>query len=348
MLKILVLSDLNWHENSKKINREDIFKILETQRAGSGARFQKVLKYWKLVQDENPQIVLFAGDITGDGSCGHGFHTAFFYLLTLLEIKNIPTFFVRGDNDLEPYYKQVTSNLGQYRAKDISGKLISVNGINLYGLSYQYTNETDLLARLDNLNDYKIDILLCHCELKRRTALLDKVKAGLIITGHFDNKICNINNVDFISLSNDSQVINYATIDYTSDNELRYTYNFIHPEKKLHLRYLTYNTKMRKKSHDGRFFINDIEVNIAEYEAMELPYSNYEKEKNSLALALKFLRGQNYSAAITYMLEAKRGAKIKKKVLSKMMKAHITARHKLSRTMLADYLGAEIWKFFKK
>ena len=349
MLKILVLSDLNWHENSKKIGREDILKLHETQRPGSGERFHKVLNYWNLVEDENPQLVLFAGDVTGDGSCGHGFHTAFFYLLTLLEIANIPTYFIRGDNDLEGYYDQVTSNLDNYNVKEISGKLVTVGGINIYGLSFQSTNESDLASRLDSLKDYRIDILLCHCELKRRTTLIDKVQAGLILTGHFDNKICSVNKVDFISLSNDSQVINYATIAYESDENIEYTYHFTNPRRKLHLRYITTRAFMKaNRKQKDHFFINDVPVDIAEYEAMELPYSNYEKEKNALALAIKFLRGQNYSSVVDYMIGLKRGAEIKKKMLFKMMKHPITSKHSLSRTMLADYLGPAIWKYFKK
>ncbi len=349
MLKILVLSDLNWHENSKKIDREDILKLHEIQRPGSGDRFLKVLNYWNLVEDENPQLVLFAGDVTGDGSCGHGFHTAFFYLLTLLELASIPAYFIRGDNDLEEYYKQVTSNLGNYKAKEISGKLVSVGGINIYGLSFQSTNGSELTASLDSLNNERINILLCHCELKRRTTLIDKVNTGLIITGHFDNKICRIGKTDFISLSNDSQVINYATIIYESDEKIGYTYHFTNPRRKLHLRYITTKALMKvDREQNGRFFVNDVPVAIAEYEAMDLPYSNYEKEKNALALSIKFLRGQNYSSIIQYMIGLKQGSEIKKKELFNMMKHPITARHSLSRTMLADYLGPGIWKYFKK
>ena len=348
-MKILVLSDLNWHQNSKKIGRKDIIKLFETKDIGAGDRFLTVNKYWSIINSKKPELILFAGDVTGDGSCGHGYHTAFYYLLSLIELSGLPACFIKGDNDLDAYYKQVTDNIHQYDIQEISGHLVSVSGINIYGLSFQDTNSENLPLLLDKLKDRSIDIVLCHCELKRRTSLFAQLNVGLIITGHFDNKICNANGIDFISHSNDSHIINYSTIDYKSPDNVRYNYHFVYPERRLDINYSTTKAILQSGNlEESDLIVNDVPVDIKEYEDMALPNSAYEKEKNALALSVKFLKGQAYTKAITYMIGLKAGKNIDKKELAKLMKKQITARNKLSKTMLVDFLGHKMWKYFKK
>ena len=342
-MNILILSDLNWHSDSKRINREDILLLYESQTLSNSSRFITIANYYNLVLSENPDLVIFAGDVTGDGSCGHGFQNAFFYLLTLLQLKGIMTLFLRGDNDLETYYASVTDNISHLPLiHEFSDTAIKVQGLRILGIGYDTSaDKKSMQAFLDTHSGKSYDLIVCHAQLKRRTALL-KLKCKCLITGHFDNKLFKIGSTVFLSHSNDSEVINYSTISKTPKGT-SYTYTFRHTKKRLEIKY-----RLSPALNHDSLSINDVPVDIREYENLELPQSSYDKDKNALALAIKFLRGQAYKKSLKLMYRIKSGkVKMDKAVFSKQMKEHITAKHRLSRTMLADYLGREVWKYLK-
>ena len=220
---ILILSDLNWHTDSKRINREDILLLYENPTVQQSNRFRTIIKYYDLVKFEKPDLVIFAGDVTGDGSCGHGFQNAFFYFLTLLQISGYQTLFIKGDNDLEQYYSSVTDNISHLPLiQEISDKAIKVNGLKILGIGFDTSADKKSLQSFLDIHVKKTyDIVLCHAQLKRRTVLM-KLDCDCLITGHFDNKLFKMGSKVFLSHSNDSEVINYSSI-VSSSNGMSYT-----------------------------------------------------------------------------------------------------------------------------
>ena len=339
--RIIILSDLNWHIGSKRINRADILMLFESRTIGSGQRFSRVDDYYKTLTAHNPTLVIFAGDVTGDGSCGHGFQTAFYYLLCLLQLQEIPTLFIRGDNDLDSYYKAVVQGLPSLPlVKEFSDSTVNIQGLNILGISYHTTaDKKQLNTLLDQVQDMQFDITIGHSPLKRRTALLD-INTNCLVSGHFDNKLFYIDSKTFISLSNDSEIINYVTITYEAGIPT-YNYLFANPRKHLQISYVY-------QSGRDHLYLNDIPVNVSEYEKLELPQTKYDKDKNALALSIKYLRGQAYKSSLELMQKLRSGElKMESSLLSQQLKNQITSKHTLSKTMLVDYLGSEVWKYLK-
>lgn len=318
--------------------------LYESGRLGHGDRFGSLKKYWEIIVSEAPDLLLIAGDVTGDGSCGHGFHTAFFYLLSLAELSKLTTCFLQGDNDIEKYYSSVTTNLSQFSyVKEISDRHITIKGLNILGVPFETTAQKKLLNKmLEKYSATDLDLILCHSPLKRRTFLLN-MNFRYLVTGHFDNKLLPINDKVFISLSNDSAVINYTTISLGSNKEIVH-YKFCNPYRRMLIDYSLIKSNPNKTApFDDSLEVNGIPVPIEEYENMKLPRSAYEMEKNALALSIKYLRGKAYNRSISFMNEVKtRNIEASKKVLKEKMKENITAKHKLSKSMLLDYLGSQV------
>jgi len=123
-MKVLFLSDLNWQNHLRSISDDEVynFKISHLKKT----RFQSIAKYFSIVEYEAPDLVLFAGDITGDGSCGHGFHNAFKLLLLLLEHHSIPSKFISGNHDPNLYYKQLLAFIPSLKfCEEISNKKVT-------------------------------------------------------------------------------------------------------------------------------------------------------------------------------------------------------------------------------
>ena len=341
-VKTLILSDLNWNLDSKKISLDDLDALNKSRRKGYGSRFSSVDKYWSIIQEEQPDLVLLAGDLTGDGSCGHGFHYAFLYLLSLLNYAPIQTYFIQGDNDLEEYYSIVRIE-SKYMAnvQEISNKSIHFKNLKILGIPFLTTNDKKALKEcLTNNKEIHHDILLCHSALKRRTHLF-KSKADMIITGHFDNKFCSIRNSILLSLSNDSDILNYCTLLHRTNNT-RISYTFLNPRRKRKITYSELGSEVLNDNERALLTIDSVPIHISQFEKLVLPNNQYEKEKNALALSLKFLRGKNYKAAIEMMYEYRQGANVESSELKKLMRRFFTSKHKLSKSMLIDFIGSKI------
>ncbi len=341
-IKALVLSDLYWILDSKKISITDLHDLNKSKRKGYGSRFRSVNKYWSLVQEEQPELVLFAGDLTGDGSCGHGFHFAFLYLLSLLDQAKVQTYFIQGDNDLEKYYdivKKESENMAN--VEEIPNKSVRYKNLKILGIPFLTTNHKKALKEcLSRCKDMHHDILICHSALRRRTHLFTK-KSDLIISGHFDNKFCSIRNSIFLSLSNDSDVINYCTLLYGTD-DISISYNFLNPRRKRKISYTESASDLLNGNDKATLIMDRVPIHIGHFEKLVLPNTDYEKEKNALALSIKFLRGKNYKAAIEMMYEYQKAVNIESNELKKLMRRFLTSKHKLSKSMLTDFLGSKI------
>jgi len=342
-MKILVLSDLYWNSSSKKITNEDLVNFVEAGVPSYSEKFRNVIDYWKVIVNENPDLVLLAGDITGDGSCGHGYHMPFLTLVSLLEKAKTPTLFLRGDNDLDSYYDFASKVVTHYTyVNEVSDQVVKHKGINILGLSFQATRNKGSLKAYINHRDEPIDILFCHSELKRRTHLFES-NAPIIITGHFDNKLCCIDNKIFVSLSNDSSIINYCTLNLAEESEVAYHFLDRKNQSRISLR-----EKLRdllSKRSNNLITMDGVPLPIEEFEKLPLPKSREEKDKNALAFAIKFLRGHNYSNAIELLRSSKVENNYKVKEIAKARKAYITPNHTLSKSMIMDYLGNRMRKY---
>jgi len=92
MEKVLFLSDLNWHPHLRSISNAEVLQFTESDLQKD--RYQRITRYISIVDKEHPDLVLLAGDITGDGSCGHGFQNALKIFFLLLESRKIPSYFI--------------------------------------------------------------------------------------------------------------------------------------------------------------------------------------------------------------------------------------------------------------
>jgi len=336
-LKILLLTDLNWNLAAKQIGRDDILALYETNFVPTSEKFRKLRHYWHIVKKEAPELVLLGGDLTGDGSCGHGYHTAFFYLLCLLDLHVDQTYFIKGDNDLDKYYEQVTANLNNFsRVKEISNQRVQYRGLSILGIPYSTTRHKKQLKKLAADQSKKIDIILSHSELKRRS-LLFGLPASHIITGHFDNKFCAINEQIFLSFSNDSAHINYGVMNWSKN--IVYHYKFYNTRKRSEIVYSDNLASLMNGNRSSTISVDGIPINIKEFEKLQLPVSDYEKDKNALALAIKYLRGQNYKAAINFLRICASKKAFDKEDYRKLKKKYFTSKHKLSKSMILDFLG---------
>jgi calcineurin-like phosphoesterase family protein len=245
-MKILVLSDLDWNKESKEISDIDIaefpikkdFSSSEHRVYFRSLKFRSFWRYRSIIEEAKPNIVLLAGDITGDGYCGHGFHKALFLLFCYLESIKTTTFFIIGNHDYpqkrgQPIFKATNPNFkyilekikGLKYIKYIAGQVVDYEGIKILGLDYQDTYNKTTLQDLISKN-HSLDIVLAHCHSHRRIWLFD-FDTDYVITGHWDQNIGLIENKAFISMVNDTpEDINYCTIEFNKNHEVITYYNF--------------------------------------------------------------------------------------------------------------------------
>lgn len=297
-MKILTLSDFYWNAAAKQITARDFDVFQETGQVLQRTRFKNLLHYVQIVEKEKPDIVLLAGDLTGDGSCGHGFQNAFMYFCLFLEYMQIPSFMVQGDNDVDEFYEQVVPLIADMQfVQECTGELIEHQGIHILGLAFLQTNRKYVLKEhIEKYKDSEIDILFTHAPLKRRTKLFD-FNAKNIITGHFDNKLLALDNTCLISMSNDSDLISYATITIGEEEPV--------------YRYCLHNSQQRftaclEDSLNGLMtepntilkIDNKPWLHIKKFEEIEAPHDWERKNNNHIAMKLKYLRGQKYKEAM--------------------------------------------------
>jgi len=347
-MKILTLSDFHWHSASKEINLQDIHAYLDSGEILTEFKFLFVKHYISIVEKEKPKLILLAGDLTGDGSCGHGFHNACSMLMLYFEQNAIPCLFIKGDHDQDKYYKILLSRTKKLQfVNEISGKTCRISDINILGLSYDHCNSKSYIQKVIDSDITPVDIVLSHASLKRRTHLFD-IPSQLLITGHFDNKLLTASGKIFISHNNDTDIINYSMIEY-SNTKIGVSYNFLHPKRKLSVYYTTIFQTSNKSFSKEKLIVNRKRSDIAEYEKLPLLRTRKENVKYQIAYALKFLRSSNYSAAIELMHALKNKLTEKNtKALIALLDDKITPFNKLSVTMIKDYLGSSFLTKKKK
>jgi len=359
-MKILTLSDLNWLINLKEIKDDDIGNIREENL--NDDRYIGIKLYLNIINDEQPDLVLFAGDITGDGSCGHGYQNAMKILLNILELKKTHSFLISGDHDtIENYAELVAHTITLKYAQDISNQFIEHKGIKLLGISFRKQKIKKELKEL--INSQEIDIILSHMELKRRIWLFD-FNTKFIITGHFDRKLVPIENKVFISLNNDIQTISYCVLkklNKTSNWDINY--KILEPKDgKLKTISVTenYNDLLlnKRNSHfkyDGEQRSFSPLKDVFNYYKKTKPKTEREinkmQENFQLSLyGMGYLRGQNYKIGIERIRKIKKEkqflTKDEESGLLNLEICNIMAGYKISKIMIVDYIGKNYLKSF--
>lgn len=356
-MKILVLSDLHWNDDAIHISDKDIELLRTTGQLGETVAFYKLREYLQIILSEEPQLILFAGDLTGDGSCGHGFFQAFKCLLTYLEISEIPSYFIRGNHDVYPYYEQAEEYAKTLNhCKEISGQYIIHQGLKILGIPFDSTKNKKKLTALLSEKEDNIDIVLSHCELKRRTWLFD-FKAEVIITGHYDNKQMATGQSIFLSFSNDEfDFANYGCLDY-SGAELWVTYNFRNVGKGVHLVFMENRYELKENNRKSQMMLNEHQVILLDpYELIELRHIRSAIQTNQIVQIphwelidypiLRYFRGIKYQQLIQDMRDFKNNPEspLNHDDIVEYLDQGVTAFHKVSRSMLIDYLGEKIRK----
>jgi len=323
MTNILVLSDLNWRGTTEylKSNKDHIDK------------------YKSLILDHNPELVLFAGDLIETGDIGIN---SFYELLVFLEEKKIPSAYIWGNhdfqNDIEKFESRI-SNLTM--CHDINGKEIELCGIKILGLSFNDTNSKRVLKkRIKTEKDTKFDIVLAHCENKRRPYLFD-FDASLIVTGHFDRKLFKFNNLTYLSLPNDSMGrIHYSTIYYPF--EISYQYRKVETN-------LTYTLSL--KNEEDKFYINNRQEDLSLIEQLKMDDFKGINENDDFSkfyhllgsvmgvLDWKFLRGKEYKKMLDYLLLDDEMVNSNSTVYSDLMDTEYLQGYFITKSMLNDYKG---------
>ncbi len=350
-MRILTISDLCWSRPLGNIKNTVVARFGEKDLKRK--KYYGVDRYFSLIIDENPDVVFFAGDITGDGSCGHGYQNAMKILLKLLDRRGIQTFMISGNHDEDDYYEELVGFAEDLEnSQDISNKLVECRGIKILGISFDKSRLKTELKEILQHNQQKIDIVVAHAELKRRTWLFD-LNTDFIITGHFDRKLTAIDNKIFISLDNDSGVISYCMLihDLVGNSKIEYK---IKSHEKL-IRFSETSQGLLTYNRNDYFMMNGIKESIvAEEEKLTIwdiigkklnreAYIEIVKEQNRTDMSLKYLRGFDYKAGV----EIIRAIKNKKRLLSEEEFKHLTSLkvnrlYKISKMMIMDYTGKKI------
>ncbi len=135
-MKILALSDLYWTQESKSINIDDVHKMSFNQILNC-PNLNCVKNYFKIIKALEPNLVLFCGDISGDGFCGTGFSSAIISLLRLLEIKKIKARYISGNHVLPEFYNQINDFFHSSKyIKELTLHPEDIDGFLFAGLSY--------------------------------------------------------------------------------------------------------------------------------------------------------------------------------------------------------------------
>lgn len=319
--KILILTDLHWTKSSLDITAKDIESIKTKNIVPTKDIFSKIHDYINLIKTHRPDLILFGGDLTGDGSCGHGYHFAFIYLLQYLENCKINSVFIKGNHDDDEYYNKVFDASSKFKfTQEISGKYVEVNGLKLVGLSFEDTHDKARLKEIISVNK-KVDIVLAHAELSRRPWLFD-FDTKYIITGHYDYKFNYINNKVFLSFFNDYPHINYGIIDVQKQKDL-ISY-FLSSE--------SFKPILINAQKDNKGFSY-----IPVKETAKLP--NVFRER-----VLYDIVNSDFKSGIEQILNTKTkfkslNTKLTRAEFTELVKLDVNSSMKISKTMVIDYLG---------
>jgi len=334
MMKVLFLSDLNWHPHLRSISDTEVLQFRESDLQND--RYQRISRYISIVDREQPDLVLLAGDITGDGSCGHGFQNALKIFFLLLESRKIPSYFISGNHDPYKNYDDLLAFTNQLSMpEEISNRTVSAHGLNVVGINFDCSaSKTKLNQWLAGLENTKPDICLAHSEIKRRIRLFES-NASVIVTGHYDRKLMPFQNSVFISLDNDWDEVSYSTAVFDNHKLMSASFHIRQNEN-------TTLTLQQKSDVDS---LNSI-MTVSGHPALDLykiesyPDSALKDDSGENWVYLKHLRGVNLRKAYKTLWKTKNEIELDEGDLefSKVYKLPVTANYKISKSLMNDYL----------
>ena len=302
-------------------------------------RYQRIKRYLEIIITEKADLVLFAGDVTGDGFCGHGFHYAFCLLLTLLERRRIPSFFIRGNHDEPNYYDTAIAFTKDYQyIREISNQSIEIAGLKILGIDYDCAkSKRNLKTFIKKHENEQYDILVAHSQLKRRIRLFD-LPSQYIVTGHYDRKLCMHRDTVFIALDNDSEAVSYAVIEKNIGRR-----DIVHFKVKENAqtiyRFTEETYQLLEGNRTNTLVLNEQRtLNLDQIEAA--PPNQLVTDKGDY-LYFKYLRGQNYVKSLNALYKTKQKIPLSALDLSltQVEDLPILDTYKISESMIVDYLG---------
>lgn len=335
-MRIITLSDLCWDIHLRHMTMDEV-SIMDKERVAI-YRYAKIKKYYDLIINEKADLVLFAGDITGDGSCGHGYHLAFLSLLTLLEKQAIPSCFIAGNHDPDIYYTQLLEASKSLKyTQEISQKLVEVVGIKILGVNYNTSKrKRDLKLMLNEHQAHSVDIVLAHSQTKRRIYHFD-FDCQYIITGHYDRKLLSHRGKILVALDNDSEEISYSVINKTEQEES--VAIKIWQTANITFEYREHTNSLQKGLRSNVLLVN----NKPAFDLLKLENASDESlsRDGDHYLYLKYLRGINYACSLDTMYKEKNGIALDEfdLTINQIHRLPITASYQISESMIEDYLG---------
>lgn len=326
--RILVLSDLYWAHNLKYLSDEEVRQFTAEQL--SEPDFQTLKKYLSIIFYEEVDLVVLAGDITGDGSCGHGYQNVVTLLLMILEAHEKPTVLISGNHDLEMNYTPLLDYMKDFDyCQEISNQSYEINGVRLFGLSYENSNKKKILKKIlkEQANE-QFDLVVAHTELKRRTWLFD-FNTKAIVTGHFDKKMSLIQDKLFVSLDNNFFADFTYCVFTIEEEEVSADYVFLTDGQVA--RVTEHLSELRKNQWAKSYLLNQHPIAI-ETSAMQLSAQDL--------LPLTDFRGIHFKLGVEKLHAYKQaGKKLSEREIRSLTQLTVHQDFKFSKTIMKDYLG---------
>jgi len=335
-MNIVVLSDLNWETHLKRLASNDLNKIEEQDLFE--LRYERIKRYLDIIIQEKADLVLFAGDVTGDGFCGQGFQIAFLLLLKMLEKRKIPSCIISGNHDPIQNYQAVIDYANTFNlCHEISNKKIHILGLNILGVNYDCSKSKRKFHKLIKEQTEPVDIVLAHSQIKRRIMHFD-FNTKYIFTGHYDRKLFTHRNKVFVALDNDSEEVSYAVLKMSGDESDTISIK-IRQSTDVTFTFKESVNNLLNSNRNNILSINDKpSFDMLKFEnASDASLSR----DGEYFLYLKYLRGINYANSLDTMYKMKNNIPLDITDLSLNQIHHlpITASYKISESMIEDYLG---------
>lgn len=333
-MRVVILSDLNWQPHLRSITEHEIAHFTDADLRKN--RYERIARYLSIVVKEKADLVLLAGDITGDGGCGHGFQNALKLLLQLFEKRAIPSKFISGNHDPIENYDDLLSFTDQLNyTEEISNKSCVFKGLKLLGINYDCSASLSRLKQTIAAHaDNSFHICLAHSEIKRRLRLFD-TNAQLIVTGHYDRKLMPFRDSLYVALDNDWAEVSYATADFNKEG---LTQASIHirqdPDTTLSL------TQTVQSDTENHIMTAHGQPALDLSKIENYRDSDLTDDGGESWVYLKHLRGNNLRQVFHTLWTIKKGGELAESDLSKseIYKLRVTDKYKVSKSMIGDYL----------
>ena len=178
-MSILCISDIQW-----EIPDENTLQTLKNE-----------------IQDVDPSLVLFGGDVINDGWNSEEHTAEFLELVDYLEELEITSFTIEGNHDEYSDYEAVVEKTRELEyAREISEEVAEFDGLQILGIPYSYTHRLGEAQQIGEEFSGSYDIVLAHAETSQRIWLLE-LDSKLIVTGHVSEQLCEIQNKIFVSMA---------------------------------------------------------------------------------------------------------------------------------------------------